>query len=122
MVARELDATAAGERRSLDDVDAGTVVPLHVTVASHESRRLAAAQVARDGEGLEEDLGHHHRAAEIQHDPAVVERGERCGEPLEIAVARGAERRAIGRGMLVDDVGAERGVHRDRDAPVGRAQ
>src|SRR2546430_15344190 len=41
------------------------------------------------------------------------------GESLEVAVARGAERGAIRRGMLVDDVGAECGVHGDGNGPFG---
>src|SRR6059036_757354 len=37
----------------------------------------------------------------------------------EVAVARGAERGAIRRGMLVDDVCAECGVHGDGNSPLG---
>ena len=36
------------------------------------------------------------------------------GETTEIAVARVADRRAVRRRMLMDDLGAERGVHRRR--------
>src|SRR2546426_8168614 len=110
VVSGELDPATAGERRALDDVHPRPVVALHVAVAGREPGRLAATQVARDGEGLEEHLGHHHRAADIEDDAAVMERGERRGEALEVAVARGAERGAVRRGVLMDDIGAERGV------------
>src|SRR5438445_10710775 len=109
-MAGELDPKPPGERRTLDHVHPRPVVTLHVAVAGCKSGRLAAAQIARDGEGLEEHLGHHHRAADIEDDAAVVERGERPGESLKVAVARGAERGAIRRGMLVDEVGAGWGV------------
>src|SRR5256712_12171203 len=87
-----------------------TLFPYTTLFRSCKSGRLAATQVARDGEGLEEHLGHHHRAADIEDDAAVMERGERRGEALEVAVARGAERGAVRRGALMDDVGAERGA------------
>src|SRR3989475_3301739 len=119
VMAGELDPKPPGERRTFHHVHPRPVVTLHVAVAGCESGRLAAAQVARDGEGIEERLGHRDRAADMEDDAAVVERGERPGESLEVAVARGAERGAIRRGMLVDDVGAECGVHGDGNSPLG---
>src|SRR5439155_1459800 len=103
VVAGELNPATAGERRALDDVYPRPVVALHVAVADRETGRLAAAQVARHGEGLEEHLGHHQRAAEIEDDAAVVEGRERRGESLEVTVARGAERGAVRRGVLMGD-------------------
>jgi len=104
---------ARSQRRPFHDVHARPVVPLHVAIACREPRGLAAAQVARDREGLEEHFGHHHGAPDIEDHTAVVQRGERCGESLEVAVARGTERGAVRRGVLMDDVGPERGVHGD---------
>src|SRR5207245_814694 len=44
--------------------------------------------------------------------------GERRREPLEVTVARGAECCAVGGGVLVDDLRADRRVYRDRHAEV----
>src|ERR1041384_8006474 len=93
----QLDSTPPGERRALDYVHTRPVVALHVAIASGESGRLAAPQVARDGEGVEAHLGHHDPAAGIEDDAAVGECGERPGESLKVAVARGAERGAVRR-------------------------
>src|SRR5881392_428820 len=105
----ELDAAAAGQRRSLDHVDAGPIVALHVAVARGEVLRLPAIQIARDGQGLEEHLRHDDGAAQVENDAAVIERGEGPGESLEVAVARGAEYRAVGRRVLVNDFGTDGG-------------
>src|SRR5213076_480474 len=107
----ELDAAAAGQRRSLDHVDAGPVVALHVAVARGEVLRLPTTQIACDGQGLEEHFGHDDGAAQVQDEAAVIERGKGPGESLEVAVARSAEYRAVGRRVLVNDFGADGGVH-----------
>src|SRR5438128_5789056 len=118
MVTGQHDPPAALLGRSLHHVDARAVVPLHVAVAGREVRGPAGVQVASDGERFEEHLGHHHRAAQIEYYPPSVEVGECRGEPLEVAVARGAECRAVGGGVLVDDLRADRRVYRDRHAEV----
>ena len=71
-------------------------------------------QVAGDGQRLEEHLRQHHRAPQVQHRAALVERRQRPGQAAEVAVAGGAERRAVGGWVLVDDLRADRGVDRDR--------
>ena len=121
MVAGDLVTLPPVEGGPLHDVHARAVVTLHVEVAAREAVRTAiAAEVARDGERLEEDLGHDHRAAEVEHDAAVVEADDRVREPAEVAMAGVADRGTVGGRMLVDDLGAERGVHGDGHAePMG---
>ena len=115
-MAGELDPPAAALGRALDHVDTRAIVSLHVAIARGETRRLSIVQVTGDGERLEEHLGHDHRASQIQHDAAAFQGRQRFREPLEVAVAGGAQRRSIGRGMLMDDVGAHGRVYRDRHA------
>ena len=87
-----------------------------VQIARCERGRLAVVQIARDGQRLEEDFGHDHRAAEVEDDAPLVESGERCREPAESAVARVPNRRAAGGGVLVYDLGAQRSVNGARDS------
>ena len=47
---------------------------------------------------------------------------ERRGEPAEVAVARVADRRAVRGRVLMDDLRAERGVHRDGHAEAKRVE
>jgi hypothetical protein len=81
-------------------------VPLHVEIARREVRRFSVPEIARDGEGLEEHLGHDHGAPEVEHDPPIVQHRQRCRETPEIPMARVADRGTIRRRMLVDDLGA----------------
>ena len=63
-------------------------------------------QVARDGERLEEDFGHDDRAADVEHDAAVLQRRQRRRQPAEVAQARVANGGAVGGRVLVDDLRA----------------
>src|SRR6185503_21274320 len=85
-----------------------------VAVASCEVLRTSAVQIARDRQRLEKNLGHDDGAAEIEHDAAVVEIGQRARKPLEVAMTRCPERGAVGARMLVDDFGTDRRVYGDR--------
>ena len=123
MVSREQIARAARARRALDDVDPRPVVPLHVEIGGEEMGGAAAPEIPRDGERLEEDFRQHHRAAEVEHRAALIERRQRARQTAEVAVAGGADGGAVGGGVLVDDLGADGGVHRDRHVVlVGRDQ
>src|SRR6478736_7726102 len=110
MVSGDLVALPTVERGALYDVHARTVVALHVKVGRDEVTRAAVVQIARDGEGLEKNLGHDHGAAQVQHDAAVVNVGERRREAAKIAVTRVADRGAVRRRVLVNDLGAQRRV------------
>ena len=107
MVPGDLIALSAALGRPLHDVHTRTVVALHVEIAGREARRLSLVQIARDRECLEKYLGHDDSAAEVEDHSSVVERGQRCGEAAEIAVARVSDCGAIRCGMLVDDFGPE---------------
>ncbi len=122
MVAGELNAAATRERRSLDDVHPRAVVALHVAIARGEILGLSTVQIARDGQRLEKHFRHDHRAAEIQDHATVVEIGHRTREALEIAMTRGAQGRAIGRGMLVNDLGADRRVDGHGNPQLGTGE
>src|SRR2546423_7039639 len=111
MVPRYLVALAAELSRPLDDVHSRAVVALHIQIASREAGRFAIIQIARDRERFQENLGHYHRAAQVEHDTSIVERRQRCSEPTEIAMARIADCGAIRSRVLMDDFGAKRGVH-----------
>ncbi len=115
-------ALPAPLRRALDDVHARPVVALHVEVAGRERGGLSRVQVSRDGERLEKNLRHDHRASQIEHDAAIVQRGQRRGETPEIAVARLPDRGAVRGRMLVDDLGTEGGVNAGRNPAAVRAQ
>src|SRR4051794_37936901 len=95
---------------------------LHVEIDRHEILRAALIQIARDRQRLQENLRHYHRTAEVEHDAAVVEIGERRREASEIAMARVADRRATGRRVLMDDLGAERRMDACCDAETVRVQ
>src|SRR2546425_8331878 len=122
MMSGELNAPAPRERWPLDDVHARPIVTLHVAVARGEVLRTPAVQIARDRQCLDKHLRHHDRAAEIQDDAAVVEIRQHTGESLEIAMARGADRTAVGGWMLMHDLCPDRRVHRDRDAQLGAGE
>src|SRR4029079_7400450 len=110
MVPRDLVSLAALQRGTLDDVHARAIVALLVEIDRDEIPRFSGVEIPRDRERLEKDLGHDHRAAEVEHDTTVVDLRERRGEATEVAVARVTDRGAIGLGMLVNDLGAECGV------------
>src|SRR6266571_9490762 len=55
-------------------------------------------------------------------DAAVVQPQERRGQPLEVAVAGGAQRGPVGGGVLVDDLRAQGCVHRHGNVALGGAQ
>src|SRR5512135_1821565 len=120
-MSRELDPPpAAGPlRRALDDVYPRPVVPLHVAVARGEPGGPAAVEVAGDAQGLEKYFRHHDRAAQVQHHATVVQVRQTPRQPLEVAVARGADDGAVRRGVLVNDLRTERGVDRHGDVPLG---
>ena len=96
MVAGELNAPATRECWSLDDVDARTVLALHVAVTGREILRPSIVQIARDGKCLEKYFGHDHGTAQIQDDAPVIEIGDRGREAFEIAMTRSADCRAVG--------------------------
>src|SRR5258708_36864807 len=81
---------------------------VHVEIDRSEVLGPARIQGPCDRDGFEEQLGHDHRAAEIEHDAAVVDRYERVGQPAKVAVARVAYGGSVRSGMLMDDLGAER--------------
>jgi hypothetical protein len=87
------------------------IVARHVKGRGCKAFHLVA-EIPRDGECLEEDFGHDHRAPDIEDDAAFELRHDR-GERLEIAIAGLAEHRAVGRRVLVRDVGADGHVHGD---------
>src|SRR6185312_6174419 len=96
---------------SLDDVDVGAVVALHVEIAGGESRRSPAVQVAGDRQRFQEYLRHDDSAPDVQRDTTVIECGEGARESPKIAMAGLTDRRAVGGRVLVDDLGADCGVH-----------
>ncbi len=78
------------------------------------------ALVARQRDRLEEHLRQHDRGSAVQIDAAREPR-DTGREVAEVAKARVADRRAGRIRVHVDDVGADRHVHGDRDAEtVGR--
>jgi len=111
MVASYLIPFSAPLSRTLHDVYTRAVVPLHVEIARRESGRLTAVEIARNRQGFEKNLGHYHRASQIQHDAAVVQRRERRGQSAKIAVTGVPDRGATRRRVLMNDLGAERGVN-----------
>src|SRR6185369_16631441 len=58
---------------TLYDVHARPVVALHVEIDRDEVARTSIVQIAGDRERLEKHLRHDHRAAEVEHDAAVVQ-------------------------------------------------
>src|SRR5687768_12222107 len=110
MVPGYLVAFPAALRRALHDVDSRAVVALHVEIAGGEPGRLSIVQVARDRERLEKHFRHYHRATEVEDYAPVVKCGQRRGEPPEIPVARVSDSRAVGGGVLVNDLRAESGM------------
>ena len=80
------------------------------------------AQVAGDGDGLEEDLGHDDGAAQVEPDPAF-EAGDQAAEDAEVVQGGPAHRGAVEPGGHVHDVGADGHVDRRRHArPPGGDQ
>src|ERR1041384_1004111 len=112
-MADDVEAFAALRRWATTDVFAGTIVTRHVERGRGEiTGRMA--EVARDGKRFEKNLRHDHRRPDVQHDSVLELRHDRS-EPLKIEMGRLAEHRAIGRGMLVDDVRADGDVDGDGD-------
>jgi hypothetical protein len=73
------------------------------------------AQVDRDADGLQEHLGQHHGAADV--DPhAAVQAVDEAAHVAEVEHGRFADLGAVRLGMHVDDVGAEAHVHRAVEA------
>src|SRR5690242_3329378 len=85
VMAGDLVAFPAVECWALHHIHAWPILALHVEIDRHEVARLSAAEVARDRQRLEKDFRHDDRAAEVQHDAAVVEIGERRGETTKVA-------------------------------------
>src|SRR6266446_8489144 len=100
-MAGELDAASPGQRRPFHDIHARAIMTLHVAIACSKVLRPPAVEVARNRERLEENLGHHDGAAEIQHHTTIVETRQDGGEPFEIAVAGSADGSAVGGRMLM---------------------
>src|SRR5687767_6942059 len=88
VVTRDLVPLAAVNRGSLNDVHARAIVTDHVEVTRHEVLWPALVKIARDSQRLEEYLRHDDRAAEVQYDPAIVQRTEAVREPAKVAVTR----------------------------------
>jgi len=75
---------------------------LHITIACREPRGLPPLRFARDGEGLEEHSASPPRS-DIEDQHRVVQRGERRGESLEVALSSWHRaRRRPPRGWLMD--------------------
>ncbi len=114
VVADEGDAAAGEAGRPLDDVALGPVLAHEIEVHRRQPRD-AVAQIAGDGERLQEDLGQDHGRADVEDD-AVLQPGHEPAERLEVAVARLAEGGTVGARMHVVDVGADRDVDGDRES------
>jgi hypothetical protein len=95
---------------------------LHVEIDSDKTLRPAFVQISRDGERFEKHLGHDHGAPEIEHDPTIVNAGEAGGQTAEVAVARIANRGAVCRRMLMNDLGSQRGVNGSGNAEPARGE
>ena len=93
VMADEVEALAAELGRAALDVLGRAVVARHVEGRGGEALDLVA-EIARDGQRLEENLGHDDGAADVQHDAALELRAD-GGECLEIAIGRFAEHRAV---------------------------
>src|SRR5215475_2776483 len=109
----EMDADATAGRWTPDHVHRRTVMPVEVHVYRGETADRMA-QVAREVERLDEDLGEDDGRAEIQVD-APAEPRDDGREETEIPQAPRTDRRAVGARMHVDDVRADRDVNRRRD-------
>src|SRR4051812_9880278 len=101
MVASDLVALAALQRRALNHVHARPIMALHVEINRRKTLRAAVAEIARDRQRLEEHLRHDDGAAKVQHCATIVNREQRMGEPAKIAMARVADGSAITRRMLM---------------------
>src|SRR5258706_8679606 len=102
MVAGELVAPAAAQRRSLDHVDVRSILPEEVHVDGDQvPDRLA--DVAREVERLQEGLGDHDRGAEVDEYAAVQSRGDR-GQGAKVPEAGAADGGAIGARVHMNDV------------------
>jgi hypothetical protein len=112
VVSRDFVALSAPLSRPLYDVYARTVVPLHIEIARREAGRFSRVEISRDRQSFEKHFRHYHRAAEVEDDTAIMQRGQRRGETAEIAVARVTDRRAARGRMLVDYLSADRRVNR----------
>src|SRR5215469_474500 len=108
-MAGKRDAGAAGFGGTLDHISARAILLHEVHVGGGEVARVAP-EVASEVESLEKNLGHDHSGAEVQHDPAREGASDR-GETMEVIHGRGAYRPAIGGGVHMRDVRAERDVH-----------
>src|SRR3954470_16417910 len=97
-------------------------MPLHVEITRHEILRASLVQIARDGERLEENLGHDHGAAEVEHHTAILEVAQPMREAAEVSMARVPDGGTARGWMLMDDLGADRRVHRDWHAESPRVQ
>src|SRR5439155_25464225 len=89
---------------------------LHVQIDGDEILRTSVVEVPRDRERLEKHLWHDHRAAEIEHYAAAVERQERGREATKVSVAGISDSSAARRGVLMDYLGADGRVHGCRAA------
>ena len=118
VVAGERDAAPARRGRPRDDVHARAVVADEVHVDGGETPHWPA-DVPRQVERLHEHLGQDHGRAQVEID-AAVETADHAGEQTEVAQAARADGRAVGVGMHVDDVGADRDVHGGGNAGARR--
>ena len=73
--------------------------------------REVVAEVARQGDRLQEHLGQQHRGAHVQVDAAAAELRHQAGQDPEVEMAGAAHRGRIAGRVHVHDVGADRDVH-----------
>jgi hypothetical protein len=123
MMARDLVAcTAARPGRPFDNVHARAVVADHVEIGRYKRARPAVVDVPAHRERLQEYLGHEDSGSEVEYDTAF-DVLEVSGEAAEIGHAGGADGGSIRGWVLVDDLGANRGVRGECDAePAAREE
>ena len=130
VMAHDVVALPAHRGGSVHDVLAGSVVVIRVLLAHRGMVVLSqvneveigssealhpTAQVASDGEGLEEDLGAYHCRAEVEEN-TTLHIGHRRTVDFEILATGPAQGGEVALRVLVDDVGAQGDVDSDRHA------
>ena len=116
-MADEIESLAAEFGGATLDIFGGAIVASHVEGGGGKAFDFVA-EVAGDGQGFEKDFWHDDRAPDVE-DHAAFEVGADGGEGLEIKVGGLSEDRAIGGGVLVDDIGADGDVGGDGDIESG---
>lgn len=118
VVTGKLDSDTSGLGWTLDDVDPGAIVPLHVEIGGQKMSGAAVIQITGNGQCLEEHLRHDHGTPAIEDGATLVQAGKTSCQPAKIPVRRVAEGSAIGGGMLVNDLCADRRMDRNWDVPL----